>query len=644
MKKIIASIFFISSIGLFADNYEQTITVEFDSPESANNAQAEILRFPKGEFAAFSSRWDDSSTSHANTAKVFRNAGMKATFYLNTPNELFMKACGDLINNPEYSSIASHTTHHYLLPNILPNMAFREVMLHRAVLESFFDTPVMGFALPGYVTYHIFNPDAPKLVGDIIARSGHQFQPAQWNNNDRTYSLPKGTILSTNLFSINDRNPSEATFKKKVAELSALIEKGKVQPHLTLGVHSWQTPKGVVELERILKANKDDKFWYCSANEYVAYTRQFEGSKIEKIVVNGNCATFKLSRVGAVKIGNDIPLSIRFTKTPKNVKSADSAVNSLGNNIFAFEQNAKYKSPTKIALVENSENKSIIEAMTESKKFAGVKIATRVEKNKIILRIENNSSKEIDCAEVAFRLPPLYKNGVKYEKIGHIAAGNKVEKSVALGKKSQYAHAEKGDALYVAEVDFIHGGVRGRIFATTTVISALLNEPCPRDTAYMLGPIEISKCASELLSEISKPNTVLKDISDSPVEKWYKCYPQKSALNNEVQLRAESAKWQRASAKNKTADTHSRLMALEFIADGSEMGLYLNYKYVRSAYLNGVKLDTKKEGAVAKIQTKKGRNRVVVEYVQSFWNVITTPVNVGSNALDASIKFVDIKQ
>jgi hypothetical protein len=61
-------------------------------------------------------------------------------------------------------------------------------------------------------------------------------------------------------------------------------------------------------------------------------------------------------------------------------------------------------------------------------------------------------------------------------------------------------------------------------------------------------------------------------------------------------------------------------------------------------YLNGVKLDTKKEGAVAKIQTKKGRNRVVVEYVQSFWNVITTPVNVGSNALDASIKFVDIKQ
>lgn len=40
------------------------------------------------------------------------------------------------------------------------------------MLESALDVPVVAFALPGYAADHPFYADAPRLVGECIARLG----------------------------------------------------------------------------------------------------------------------------------------------------------------------------------------------------------------------------------------------------------------------------------------------------------------------------------------------------------------------------------------------------------------------------------------------------------------------------------------
>ena len=58
-------------------------------------------------------------------------------------------------------AIASHTITHRLLPMLLPNEAFYEILAQRIKLESALDVPVVAFALPGYVATHPFYEDAP---------------------------------------------------------------------------------------------------------------------------------------------------------------------------------------------------------------------------------------------------------------------------------------------------------------------------------------------------------------------------------------------------------------------------------------------------------------------------------------------------
>ena len=233
---------------------ERRLEVQYPDGKSAKEAAVKPLRLPGNAVSAFSSRWDDSTRAHLKTAKVFKNSGMKATFMLTKADEKYHAECSRKFISDGFA-IASHTITHRLLPMLLPNEAFYEILAQRIKLESALDVPVVAFALPGYVATHPFYEDAPHLIGDCIVRSGYQVQAALWSDNDEKYSLPKGSLLSSHLFNINDRNPKEDLFVKGVSKALAAQEKDSVA-HMTLGVHSWQSDAGFKELERILKKHK----------------------------------------------------------------------------------------------------------------------------------------------------------------------------------------------------------------------------------------------------------------------------------------------------------------------------------------------------------------------------------------------------
>ena len=81
---ILSAIFSAISITSFAkdDIYSQSITATFASPEDAQQATVRILPFPENKKIAYTTRWDDTNTTHRLTAKMLAERNMFASIYL----------------------------------------------------------------------------------------------------------------------------------------------------------------------------------------------------------------------------------------------------------------------------------------------------------------------------------------------------------------------------------------------------------------------------------------------------------------------------------------------------------------------------------------------------------------------------------
>ena len=116
--------------------YLQTVTVQYASAEAAEKAKLTFPGLPEEQEIAFSTRWDDVNNRHLKMAELLRRHGMKGTFFLTRPgNRNYYRNIGEkLLGNG--CAIGSHTISHPSLPNLIPNEAFRQMMLIRPKLES----------------------------------------------------------------------------------------------------------------------------------------------------------------------------------------------------------------------------------------------------------------------------------------------------------------------------------------------------------------------------------------------------------------------------------------------------------------------------------------------------------------------------
>ena len=120
--------------------YLQTVTVQYASAEAAEKAKLTFPGLPEEQEIAFSTRWDDVNNRHLKMAELLRRHGMKGTFFLTRPgNRNYYRNIGEkLLGNG--CAIGSHTISHPSLPNLIPNEAFRQMMLIRPELESNLNT------------------------------------------------------------------------------------------------------------------------------------------------------------------------------------------------------------------------------------------------------------------------------------------------------------------------------------------------------------------------------------------------------------------------------------------------------------------------------------------------------------------------
>ena len=126
--------------------YLQTITVKYASAEAAEKAKLTFPLLPEEQEIAFSTRWDDVNYRHLKMAQLLKKHGMKGTFFLTLPDAKYYRNIGEkLLENG--CAIGSHTISHPSLPTLIPNEAFRQMMLIRPELESNLNTCVVAFVL-----------------------------------------------------------------------------------------------------------------------------------------------------------------------------------------------------------------------------------------------------------------------------------------------------------------------------------------------------------------------------------------------------------------------------------------------------------------------------------------------------------------
>ncbi len=130
--------------------------------------------------AVLTTSWDDGHRSDVRLARMLKEYGLKATFYVAPENQEFAKQ--DLLSLPEIRDlsqdfeIGAHSMTHRRLPNISQQEAAREITESKAVLEQVVGQEIKVFCYPGgaYTKLHV---QLVKDAGYRYARTvaGHTF-------------------------------------------------------------------------------------------------------------------------------------------------------------------------------------------------------------------------------------------------------------------------------------------------------------------------------------------------------------------------------------------------------------------------------------------------------------------------------------
>lgn len=488
--------------------YLQTITVKYASAEAAEKAKLTFPLLPEEQEIAFSTRWDDVNYRHLKMAQLLKKHGMKGTFFLTLPDAKYYRNIGEkLLENG--CAIGSHTISHPSLSTLIPNEAFRQMMLIRPELESNLNTCVVAFVLPGCALGSRIENQTALTVGQTIQRCGYLSNPEFWNNNEKRYGLKPGTCFATNLFDANDRNPTMERFEKGLKRQLERVKKDPSNPHITLGLHTWQNDKGFEELDRIFtKYGHNPKWWYCTENEYAAYRYQALHSRIVSADRKGESVTYTIRRITPHHLGSEIPLSLKFSEAPLSVQASE-RLSPVRKDLYKLPHDADRRIPQYIELIKNPSNQPLNTAIFDSRKFPGLSVGLHWDESRQQLQgfILNRSRVPLRQIQKTIYFPMQWKTPVRSMTSWEILPGNR--DAFLFTPPAEDKHPDlsfiEGTHLYVLQCDFLMDGKPLRIYATAEVRQSVIPFPCSRDKAVFLGPVLPEIITDELLARLSVP-------------------------------------------------------------------------------------------------------------------------------------------
>lgn len=588
MKKILSVLITLGSISsIFAvETYQQTIKVQFSSAKDAQNAKAEIMFLPDNKQMAFVTRWDDPNPRHIDMQKMLVQRGCTGTYYLNfdvakSPHIEKFKQILSLAG-----SIGSHSLTHRQQQTLGGNAIFSDISIERIIAESALNAPIVAFVLPNTTYKSPIDSRVAKIVGGSIVNSGHltTSEPikVEFDKYGIDESLP---FFFGRVFVADDRNPNEEKF---LSSRKAILNDVYTQKHkfITLGIHTWQPGQtGLQRLGEIIdKHISDDVYFKCNANDFVAYATQRMFSKVEKVSVEGNSATFRITRPRATRLGSNIELSLEIDTSAKAPKLE-----------LKLPHPSEHRVPTVIDYVKCETAKIV-----NSAEINGVGAMLCFDKSTKTLKAVLKTSKKIQYPRLTLLLSPLRADKPKTIVLKDNGTCEYVYQT-KLSEKPEYRDLFFGTEFFVAEFDFVLNETPQRLFVSTEAKNEYRETNSVRDKSVFLNYVPSVELSDSKIEQMSKKDATLTPVKDI---KWLKGSGKYMNPNyTTISTHATPIKYSSANAR--------RLVAFDVEAPRSdEYVFYTQDWFQRSIFVNGKKFENFKSGG--KIALDAGKNRVVI--------------------------------
>jgi peptidoglycan/xylan/chitin deacetylase (PgdA/CDA1 family) len=500
--------------------YSQEIELSFANEKDAKKALLAFAPLPDNKEWVFSARWDDNNRKNLKMRDLMEKYGYKGTFYLNS-NYWWNKKGSNF--GADYAkklmkggcTIGGHSMTHPPLSKITRNEMFYEIAAIKVEREVDTDTLLSSFAFPGGNFQNPFDRNAHPDIGRALKRCNfhHNTYSSFVNPNNGVSPEAFSTVCC---FSPGDRDTDCAKFDVHVANILKNKKLKKTIPNITLGVHVWHTEKGWENLEKSLKKYANNPKWlYCNQNVYAAYRYQFKHSKLEKVSQDGKTVRYKLTRLNAADLGENIPLTIIVENAKPVSVSVDGAKVAVSGDFFNVPHNEKEKAPAIIDAMNNPLNLPEVPKGLASSKIPGLVFFLYYDKKEdcLKLRCENKSDKAVEKMHVTFRLPLLYKEGIINMDFPGVKPGASQTVRLPLPQKETASEYDDGKRYFMAQIDFLYGDKICRFYATAREQKEkpdLIS--CPRDTAIVSNPMAENGLDLGELQRLSAPSSKLSGV------------------------------------------------------------------------------------------------------------------------------------
>jgi peptidoglycan/xylan/chitin deacetylase (PgdA/CDA1 family) len=546
----------------------ETIRIAYPTAEAAKHAKLTIAPLPDAKKLAFTARWDDNRPRDITMRDVMARHGYKAGFYLNggrgkaesvsLAQELMKKGC----------AVCLHSMTHPRLTLLPLNEVFWEILAIKVERESDSDSPSVAFGFPYCDFRNSVYAHAHRDIGESLIRSGIHFV-AQASFLAPSSAVYPETFSVAALVYPGDVLAKPERFDAEVAKVLSNEKYLKQNPVISLAYHVRHSEEGFENLEKSLKkyGYKRD-WWYCEPNEYAAYRYRFHNSRISLRSIDECVAEYQISTPVDADAGRTIPLTLMITGAkPKRIWNGNEDVcwrQTKGIPNFRIFAKADDSKPTKIDMVDNPKNTAFSQSISSRfNKFKGLVFHLRYvpARNAAILTASNQTAEPVSNVNVVLRLPLLFVDGIQKVDFNDLPAHADVTREIPLGRLHEGPDYREGAPYLVAQMDFTHQSVRGRIYATCRGTRSVSSQACPRDTALIHGPFEAAR-ATELLA-LSQPETPLQLVVPGDATKGWCHFPEANRLKLKSDCLAMDLTREQRSSLNQFADKNEKgIMAI----------------------------------------------------------------------------------
>lgn len=594
-------------------SYTQTLRLQFASPADAQAAELEITPVPDGKDWAVSARWDDSRKDNVQMARLMEKHGWPGTFFLNATGTKENWIGQDYVQSllATGSDIGGHSQTHDVLTALKPNEMFYDILANRIEKEDQADRPLNTFAFPFGRFESAGDPRVQQaMILAFLATGYHHSVYDKFVTDSPT--LENGEVSVSLATRPGDRDVDEKRYTKLIDSMMANRQALQVDTHcFYIGIHVSYRDQGWNDIEQVLSkyAHRED-WWYGTLTQYAAYALQRSRATLEKTGVNGNTATWRITRPVPAVLGAVIPMTVSVQGGDlQQVAAFDGSCDRLdpsGRTLLNLGPPAGQPIPTTVQAFDNQDNRPAPATQQNPSTVLSGHLYCNEAQQALTLTLTNVSGTTLDHIDLTWRLPPMYATNVASGRVDSLGASESIEVTYPLGENRPEDFLSEGEPYFAVECDIPHGGRLDRVWATTRLAAS--GSPLKvGDTGQMLGPLPASDPTPLSVADLSKPDTPIVDLGDDPWMKWFTANQadRRRYTGDRVMLYQDDKGWNKrmSSTVNQPRDF---LVAINFdLSEASDLQLDSELQ-VTEVFLNGDTPDPQS------LRGKAGVNRMIL--------------------------------